>query len=377
LETREAVSHLSEFVGVLVKARVKDKDAWRRWRKKPGSEALMERLFAYERRGKMPSVTALVSADFHPQEPLILLNYSPVAHNTLHAFPEGWTMPLRQCRGIVFDRRGRLAAKPFPKFFNYGEHPETTKLPREPFTATLKHDGHLAIIFKHGGRMHLTTRGSFMSPTGSTIGAALLERAAAQGNWKKEFPEKATLLAEMIHPRTKVHVDYRGQEELIVIGAYDLESLFDLPHDHLSRFADSLGLRVTETWEGKRIDDLKRLMKDRSVENREGYVVRYASDLRVKFKFETYIGLMVGAKLNYAYLMNRVLAGTLKKMISTLPEEGYAEAKAMVARLEGAAKLPTEAERKAYLYDLDSAKKDNQYYRGICRKYLKHLETRT
>ncbi len=366
-----ALEGLKKFVAALVKAGVFEKTGYREWRKK--HESFMEKCFGYERGDKMPSVTALVSAFFHPTQPLIGLNYTPVAHNTLHAFPAGWTPALRLCRGIIFDRDGELVAKPFEKFFNHGEHPETTDLPDEPFTATVKHDGHLGIIFWYRGAWRITTRGDFESRT-SKVGAEMLKRYALEGRWDERLPCGDNLLVEIIHPSTRVHLRYRGSR-FILIGAFQRDTLRDLDHDELAALGKKLRLPVTERWSGGSISDLAALTRDLSVRNREGFVVRFRSGLRVKFKFATYINLMVAEKLSYAYVMNRLLAGNLEKMTVNLPEEVLAAARRMTEDVLRAADMPgTEKERRQYLYRLVPEKESTQYFRGICRKLLKKLD---
>jgi len=368
---QEALAGLSEIVQALAKDGIKDKAGWREWRK--GHGTLIETALGYERAGKMPAASSLVSAFFHPTLPLIGLNYTPVAHNTLHASPAGWTPALRLCRGIVFDRDGRLVAKPFEKFFNYNEHEETKRLPDEPFTATVKHDGHLGIIFEHGNEWHITTRGDFASRT-SKVAAAMLKRYAQRGSWDDKLPCGTNLLVEIIHPQTKVHLRYRG-ERFVLIGAFERDTLRDLGQTELVKLGKALGLPVTERWAGDSIRELVALTQDLTVRNREGYVVRFQSGLRVKFKFASYINLMVEAKLSYAYLLNRILADNLEKMIGNLDEEIQDKARAMVADILNARKVPgTEKERRQYLYELVPPEESTQYYRGLCRKVLKKID---
>lgn len=365
---RQALAGLQKLIGALDKAGVRDKIAFREWRK--SHEEFMEKCLGYERQPGMPSATSLVSAFFHPDLPLIGLNYTPVAHNTLHAFPAGWTPAIRLCRGIVFDRRGELVAKPFEKFFNYGEHPETRDLPDEPFTATVKHDGHLGIIFWYRDSWHITTRGDFSSRT-SKVSAEMLERYVRKGDWDSKLPCGDNLLVEIIHPSTKVHLKYRGAR-FILIGAFQRDTLHDLDHEELRVLGKRLGLPVTERWDGQSIKDLVALTQDLSVSNKEGFVVRFQSGLRVKFKFASYINLMVAGKLSYTYIMNRMLAGNLEKMIQNLPEEVYDRASDMVKAINKALAAPgTEKERRQRLYGLVPPEESTQYYRGICRKLIK------
>lgn len=379
MEEREAINKLGAFVQKLIQDGVRDKMAFREWRKK--NKEIMESFFDYAKftDEKIQPITALVSVFFHPQEPLVGLNYTPVAHNTLHQFPAGWTMPLRLCRGIIFDYDGKLIAKPFSKFFNVGENEETKKLPNMPFDATAKHDGHLGIIFDYQGRLFVTTRGSFESKS-ALIATEMLKNYFIKKWWTKKFPTHLTVLVEIIHPETKVHVDYKRKKKFILIGAYDRNTLQDFDYETLLRLGRDLGLKVTERWQGTSLQDLKELMKDLSVENKEGYVVRFQNGYRVKFKFATYINLMVKEKLSYSYLMRRIISGNLQKMIENLPEELYAEAEAMVKKLKKVqspafANMP-ERERRQYLYELVEPEKSTSYYRSICRDFLKHIITK-
>lgn len=111
-----------------------------------------------------------------------------------------------------------------------------------------------------------------------------------------------------------------------------------------------------------------------SVRNKEDFVVRFASGLRVKFKFESYIGLMVEEKLSYAYLMNRMAVGNLDRMLDTLDAEVRPKVDEMVRAIRKVSRFKDEKKRREYLYALDLEKRKNQYYRGICRKYLKRLQ---
>jgi len=377
-EKREAIRKLGKFVKKLVDETEKgDKELQKIWRKK--NERFIERCFNYKRKEGMPSITNLVRPFFHPTLPLVGLNYSPLAHNVLHRFPEGWTLPLRLCRGAIFNWNGILIGLPFEKFFNYGEHPETTNLPNEPSVATLKHDGHLGIIFWFQHKLVLTTRGSFVSPS-SILGTKMLMGYAKKHRWTMEgispnFPKELTLLVEMIHPHTKVHVDYKKQKGFILIGSQNRETLEDLSYDQLQKLGKDLHLPVSEQWSGHSIQELRQFMNDMSVQNREGYVVRFQGGLRVKFKFATYINRMVEAKLDYSYLMNRIMSGNLQKMIGKLEEEILAKANSMVADLMRAKKIPgSEKEKREYLYNLVPKEKQTSGYKAKCRKFLNAIQ---
>lgn len=367
MDVRSALAHLRAFIRLLDQHGIRDGRAYAEWAKEHTGE--IAELFSYERRAGMPSIHTLVKPCFHPTLPLILLNYTPLAHNTLFEFPEGWTPELRLCRGIVFDRDGTLVAMAFPKFFNYGEHAETRDLPDLPFVATEKLDGHLGIVFRYQGRFHVTTRGVFMSPT-AKIAQAMLDVYVREHDLEEHFPEDLTLLVEIIHPDTEVYTSYDGEKRFTVIGAYANHAMHDLGFQELRALAEKLRLPMAERWAGRSLAKLVASMQDRSVSNREGFVVRFDNGLRVKLKFQTYIGKMVADKLSYTYLMNRMLSGNLQKMLETLPEEIFATALRMLGEILLAASVPGDAKAKwRALYALDP--EGSSYFQSVCRAYVK------
>ncbi len=300
---------------------------------------------------------------------LVLWNYTPVAHNTLHAVRDGWGPVLRQCRGIIFDRRGKLVALPFPKFFNLGEHPETQLLPNEPFDATEKHDGHLGIAFRHAHCDWVTTRGSFHHRTGA-IATRMWREHLRDFRWARQLLEQMTLLFEVIHPETRVLRNYGSRKALVLTGAYDTVSLHDFDHEDLATLGRQLGIPVAQRWPGD-LSELVSHARDRGVRNREGWVVRFRGGLRMKVKYETYIGRMVEEKLSRTYLLRRLAAGNAERMLDTLPEEIYARGTSMLAELRAAAELP-ESNRREYLLTLqgDAA---TSAYKAAVDAYLKTL----
>ena len=370
IDRRYAILALRGFVETFWKAGVRSIPEFNKWKK--DNIKYMETAFGYEKKPGMPPITGLVKAFFHPKLPLVGLNYTQLAHNTLHEFPSGWTAALRLCRGIIFDNNGDLVAIPFPKFFNFGEHPEAINIPGGNFEATCKQDGHLGIIFKYRHHFILTTRGSFESPS-AKLGQWMISRHANKWNWQKHFPTGTTVLVEIIHPRTQVYVDYGIKRDLMTIGAYRNSDAYSYNYNQLDVLSRELNLSVTPIWTGESIRDLRELMRDRTQKNQEGYVVQFQNGLRVKFKFETYIGLMVEGNLSSAYLMQRILTGNLEKMLLTLPEEIYDTALRMLGEIMLRISTPGEKKDKwRRLYDLPHTTSD-EHFKGICRKLVHHM----
>lgn len=370
MDIENGVERLSAFARELAEDGVRNSQSFRAWCRK--HESIVENVLDYEPARKKPHASALLDPQFINELGLIGFNYSRAAHGSLHgSLADGWTDPLRLCRGILFDHAGRLVALPFPKFFNDREHPETRRLPRGAFTAWKKMDGHLGIIFSHAHRLELTTRGRYTSPS-AVLGRDLLARFGESHRWDVSYPTDLTILVEIIAPSTRVHVDYGSRKGFTLLGAYDRSTFRELDSVEIEALGRELRLPLPDRWPGTSILELRREMKRRDVENEEGYVARFDTGLRVKFKYVNYIGRMVGAKLTYAYVMKRIMAGNLRRMISTLPEEGLLLAREMAARVRRIHRSDkTPREKRARLYALVPEGLRTSTFKTACGAFLR------
>ena len=89
MKRKPALRNLRQFIELMVSCNVNDHQSWKAFAVEYKPE--IGRLFGYSQDEGLPSITSVVKPFFHPELPLIGLNYTPVAHNTLHAFPQGWT----------------------------------------------------------------------------------------------------------------------------------------------------------------------------------------------------------------------------------------------------------------------------------------------
>ena len=159
-----------------------------------------------------------ISAQKHPTDDLVILNYSPATQ-----YERMWNDVTMQCRGLIMSLSQEVVARPFAKFFNYGEL-DVTELPSgDPIVAD-KMDGSLGIIYTHNGQVAVATRGSF---------------ASDQALWANGFmhcmmpdfsqPDGVTTLVEIIYPENRIVVDYKGAEGLWLLGAIDNATGADIP----------------------------------------------------------------------------------------------------------------------------------------------------
>lgn len=160
-----------------------------------------------------------VSTQVHPYYPdLTILNYTPAAQ-----YEQVWTDVTKQCRGLIVNSlTDEVVARPFAKFFNYGEIDEVEFPEGEPYVSE-KMDGSLGIIYDYDGYTGVATRGSF---------------ASDQAQWATEWlhenfpdfsqPEGVTTLVEIIYPKNRIVVDYGNMAELWLLGAIDIETGADI-----------------------------------------------------------------------------------------------------------------------------------------------------
>lgn len=340
----------------------------------------MGELFDLPKVDGIASITTYVSPSFHPKLPLVLLNYTNTAHNTLHAFPGGWSRPIMQCRGIVYDlETAARVALPFEKFFGNAHHPEAAELAeREPHVILAKEDGHLGIIFLYRDQMLLTTRGVFTSPS-AILGAKMLAPFFRRRAWKPDQLGGLTIMAEMIHPHMHVLVDYGRLRRFVLIGATETESAHEYDMDDLHALSRRLGWALPDIWSGT-VPELERHMRDRAVRNREGHVLWFPGrGLRIKYKYDAYLGRMFAGKLSHAYVMRCLIAGTWDEKFRKLEEDVQPRARQLADAVCRVALIPSSEGRdankakRAYLHHLVFKEERTSYYKDVCRRFLRFL----
>ena len=192
-----------------------------------------------------------------------------------------WTPFSLVARGLIVDPVSRsVVATPFPKFFNLGENGEG--MPDEPFEVFEKLDGSLIILFHHRDRWRAVTRGAF-----GTAQAQWAERLMAGADLSHLAPG-TTYLAEAVYAENRIIVAY-DEDALVLLSAYDAEG-HELAHAELVATGNAIGWRTAERYAFESADALLADAKGLP-EQREGYVVRFASGQRLKLKGPAYCAL--------------------------------------------------------------------------------------
>lgn len=239
-----------------------------------------------------------VKAQSHPVFPYTIYNYTDSC-----MWDKAWNDVTTQCRGLIVDNAtGEVVARPWRKFFNYGEYTRddgTCGLldMRSLVQTTDKYDGSLGILYPTPQGHSIATRGSFTS------------EQAVRGSfiwWKKyaemPVPDGWTMLFEIVYPENRIVLDYAGMDDLVLLGAVNIEtgeavgpddfrlSLWEGPH--------------TEVFESR---SLAEALARHPRPNAEGLVVRYMTGDDA--------GLMVKIKQDDYVLMHRLITGMNARVI--------------------------------------------------------------
>jgi RNA ligase len=252
------------------------------------------------------------------------------------AFSHAWNPVTLRCRGLVAgDATGEILAWPWPKFFNHSEHghgnPWAPDLPDEPFEIYDKVDGSLGIVFwdPRQGRWRVATRGSFNSVQAQWA-QQWLDRTDDYGHpVTSRLQSGRTYLAEIVFPENRIVVNHGNRRDLVLLGSYHRDGVevpllgtgIDwMPIGSVVRSWPQMPLDVLVEFAGRSADVNGTV---RTGTDMEGYVLRYASGLRVKIKLAEYIrmhAILTGMNERTVW---EVLStgGSLNDFLTNVPDE--------------------------------------------------------
>jgi RNA ligase len=286
----------------------------------------------------------------HEHLPLLIHNYAQKAQYDRHWVPETLTS-----RGLITDLEGRIIARPFGKFFNLDEHIELFgPLPDEPFEVYEKMDGSLGILYFHEGRPLVATRGSFHSSQSERANEILRKKYG-----HIQFDPAITYLFEIIFPENRIVVDYSGLEDLILLAMTETATGKEIP---LSEAPD---VPLVRRYDGFRdLEALRAIQED----NKEGFVIRFKSGLRVKLKFDEYVRLhKIMTGITARMIWEQISAGQdLGSFLENVPDEFYKWIKMVEGELRTDFKK-IEDEAKGEFRHFDNRKAAAAHYLGECK----------
>ena len=251
-----------------------------------------------------------VRSNEHPDDnEMWILNYTEKA-----AYEGHWNNVTLNTRGLIVGPFCDILARPFPKFFNYGQVgcPEIDL--DEPAVVSDKMDGSLGILYREKltGKYAIATRGSFTSD--QAIHATEILRT----KYADYVPPKGvTLLFEIVYPENRIVCDYGDMDDLVLLGSVHNDSgdnwdACDLDWDWPGPKAESFPYRT-----------MREALEAKPRAGKEGFVVHLLiSDVRVKIKQSDYIRLhRIVTGLNARSVWSALVNGKLSELIEQVPDE--------------------------------------------------------
>lgn len=305
-----------------------------------------------------------VRVQTHPDLPLSIANYSEKTQ-----YENCWNPVTLNCRGLIFDDQRNLVARPYRKFFNYGDDANTGPLELDaPVHVSDKLDGSLGISYPTPEGVAVATRGSFTSDQALHATELLTTR------YRDWLPEDGfTYLWEIVYPANRIVLDYGELDDLILHGVVENATGRIIPP------------YVVPNWPGPRAEQMPYATLAQAIAaepraNAEGMVVRYtASGQMVKIKQADYVALhRIITGLNAKTVWEWIGDGkTVGDLCATVPDDFHGWIESVAAELvESANEIlrTASAAHEATLRLLPDGFERGEYARAVagyhCKPYL-------
>jgi len=197
----------------------------------------------------------------------------------------------RECRGITFDKEGKLICRKYHKFFNVGEK-EETQLNKinlyEPHIVLEKLDGSLISAQPTPYGFRLCTK---MGVTEVAMNAEVFiaDKPHYSSFISAMFDGGMTPLFEWISRKNRVVVDY-PEDNLILTGIRNTTKGVYLLYENMMELAEHWNIPIVKAVNGLAVQDINLFVKQvREWESDEGVVIRFNSGKMLKIKADDYV----------------------------------------------------------------------------------------
>src|SRR3989339_138101 len=185
---------------------------------------------------------------------------------------------LRNFRGLIVDKQGKIIARPFKKTHKAGVEIPLEKINIIPEKVFEKANGSLGVCYFYGGTWRIATKFSLYNEQYTVPAQKMLDAL----NTKALDPEN-TYLFEIIFPTDPHIVDYKGKQALVLLNANRTADGAYLPWDEVAKTAVALGTRtaedLTDKFKGMTIAEIyKHAQTEGSLSNLEGLMAIYKDD---------------------------------------------------------------------------------------------------
>jgi RNA ligase len=197
----------------------------------------------------------------------------------------------RECRGIIFNQDGELISRPYAKFFNVGEKPETQ------LNKVNLYESHIVLEKLDGSMIRPipTVEGfNLATKAGVTdISQQAEEFISDKPHYAKfihsMFDGKLTPIFEWVSRKNRIVVDYEN-DNLILTAIRNTEMGNYLPHFNMLDLAEHWNIPVVQAVDGLAVQNIELFVKQiREWEDSEGVVLRFDTGHMVKIKADQYV----------------------------------------------------------------------------------------
>lgn len=252
-----------------------------------------------------------------------VINYNVEFKETFSTEYEGWETR-RECRGLIFDKNGKLISRPFHKFFNVNQLPDVheTLLPLDVYHNILvKEDGSMIRPIPLEGRTPLGTK---MGETEISKMAEnwLMPQVPEKWQWMNEVIDMGyTPIFEYVGPQNRIVLDYE-HEDLILLAVRHTEVGYYLPHSSFTFTASPFN--VVQAYGGIDLPIDEYIASARKHVDCEGNVVFWpTTGLMVKFKNDWYVQLhkILDEIRAWRHVADKLYKGTIDDVLPKLSDE--------------------------------------------------------
>lgn len=196
----------------------------------------------------------------------------------------------RECRGLFFDKNGRILSRPLHKFFNVNERNETQQRfidLSESHVILEKLDGSMIRPFLANGNIRWATK---MGITDVSMQAEefVARHPEYEALAKGCFDLGLTPIFEWCSRQQRIVIDY-PTDRLVLIAMRDLRDGTYVLYERLESFGNQYGIPVVRSYEGTPENMELLINETRASEDIEGWIIRFESGHMVKIKGDWYL----------------------------------------------------------------------------------------
>jgi RNA ligase len=194
----------------------------------------------------------------------------------------------RECRGLIFDQKGKIIRRPYNKFFNYMEKQDEVIDFTLPHRIMEKFDGSMCASYVANNRLIHGTK------MGDTQVCAHINGFVSKNEQYNDFAldmiaQGYTPIFEFCSRKQRIVLDY-PEDDMVITAIRHINTGEYLSIDKLEELGKQYEISVCRTY-GTVSDIEEFLSHTAALEDKEGYVVRFDTGQQVKIKARLYLML--------------------------------------------------------------------------------------